>query len=109
MITICCGLQVEASTVTVAAKVEFHFDLVKTDHSCNGLGSSNPGPGNCGSYQDLILGQSYAGFASLDGEFETTDGLTFRYLGGTEICQFGTRSCAIGSAPLGGIIAFSAF
>lgn len=76
------------------------FNAVKVEHKCKGgFGDiPNPGEGNCGSYQDLKMGEKYSGSIMFSGGFlEISEGTYAAEINGVNMkCTFGFRKCATG-------------
>lgn len=91
----CLMFSAPAQATTIPLDIKLDFDLVKTTHNCTDVtgGGGNPGPGNCGFYQALNLGQTYTGTLNLTILPATSGrGTAFGEIRGTS-CFFGPITC----------------
>lgn len=99
------GFAGSAGAATLPLEVSLTFDVVKVEHNClrGAGGPPNPGPGNCGSYQELALGQTYAGAIRWSGLFEDLGGLYNPVGRISRSCTFGPYACQIGESSYFGL------
>jgi hypothetical protein len=86
-----------AATQTIFLDVAIIFDATKVRHDCFYAGGGDAAPsGECGPYQEIEIGETYAAYHNFAGLFETDDYETYRsaeYSIFDQTCRIGTEAC----------------
>lgn len=88
------------SASTVNLDIRLDFDATKTVHDCfaisGGWSYSNPGPGNCGIYQNVNFNETLPSFMAFSGAWDTDTG---RLSLSSVSCYFGSVRCVLAEIP----------